>query len=202
MNRLVLIAGRQGSGKSTLARHLKDELQNLGLKCKIIHLADQIRDLCLELNPWIKLEFPDNTFSRLKDLVKNARDWDLAKNNYLEVRSLLQNAGQAVKKYDQYIWLRNLNSTLNSTTDHVFIIPDIRFEFEPQVLINHSRVDKAKSSIFFLEGGKQTDSHVSERLTYSKLVKLNLEVYATKNIEFIPIEERKKTALAHIHKRA
>ncbi|NYI06078.1 deoxynucleotide monophosphate kinase family protein [Allostreptomyces psammosilenae] len=93
--------------------------------------------MALQLDPWIDIH-PDGYGGnqiRLSALVHNI-GWEEAKRRYPEVRRVLQQSGQAVRKYDPDFWVRVTTEAVDACAgwDLPVVVTDCRYPNEAQAL--------------------------------------------------------------------
>lgn len=111
---IIGLAGFAGSGKDTVAKFLIEDWNY-----KRYAFADAIKETLYDTDPFIDKEL------RLKTLV-DKYGWDYTKNNYPEVRRLLQDFGLSGRNhFGKLHWAHQVFKQINF--DHKAVITDIRF---------------------------------------------------------------------------
>lgn len=120
--RVIGITGLKRSGKSTLARQLA------ALGYENVAFADPLRDLAYRFNNYI-----DETGCRLAQVI-DEYGWEYAKDNYPEVRHILQFLGtEVVREVKQTHWTDQMRQRI-ADPEQRFVVSDVRFENEAQVV--------------------------------------------------------------------
>lgn len=145
---IIGLSGYAGSGKDTVAKIL---VEDYGYKR--IAFADPIRDAVYILNPIVKEEF------RVQGLV-DAYGWDVAKNEYPEVRRLLQVFGSELgrEKFGNAFWVNQALFGI-SNADSNIVITDVRFPNEASAI---KMYEKAQVWRVTRPGVQPVNTHVSE----------------------------------------
>jgi hypothetical protein len=125
---IVGICGFAQSGKDTLANQIvqRDGFERMAF-------ADPMRNILYALNPTIERHSSGLARTvRLQQLI-NTVGWERAKNDYPEVRQLLQRLGTegGRKHISEDVWVR---ATLNNITSNMVVIPDVRFPNEAEAI--------------------------------------------------------------------
>ena len=117
---LVMIAGKARSGKNTTADIIREYCENQGKSVVVIGFADELKVKVADLL--------GVTLEELEEL----------KSEFKEVRRLLQNYGQVMKKlYGSDYWVKHLSMGVGYAKDigiDVFIVPDYRFLIESKLV--------------------------------------------------------------------
>jgi len=154
MQKIIIgIAGVAQSGKDTLANFFveKDGFERIGF-------ADAMRNVLYATNPIVSLSYED----RFREIVRvqsvvDAIGWELAKNEYPEIRQLLQQLGTEGGRncLSEDIWIRTLFERAKKDR---LVIPDVRFENEAKAI--H---DKGGAIIRVARNGySPVNDHISE----------------------------------------
>lgn len=128
------IVGRARSGKDTAGVWL---VQNRGYER--VSFADPLKACALELNPWIDGPTPpysDGWRMRLSDMVEHL-GWERAKEDFPEVRRVLQHIGMGVRSLDPEFWLRLAIARVREINEagRPAVITDVRFRNERDSLM-------------------------------------------------------------------
>lgn len=115
----LALVGKARSGKDTLAAHLCEAHGYTRLA-----FADPLKEMALDINPYIPTGY--GVTARLTPLIADV-GWEYAKDNYPEVRRLLQRVGQTVRGYDSDFWLRALVAKIG---DGPTVVTDVRYPNE------------------------------------------------------------------------
>ncbi|MFE1425397.1 hypothetical protein ACFW6C_07495 [Streptomyces fungicidicus] len=123
------LIGKARSGKDTAAQRMIQTSAYTRLA-----FADPLKEALLRLNPYIPMNHL-NTNSHLRTVVE-CLGWDRAKEEYTEVRRLLQNYGQTIRELDPEFWVRELSRKV--ATAHAWNMPvvvtDVRYWNEAEAL--------------------------------------------------------------------
>lgn len=131
MGRNIGLIGRARSGKDTAGRWL---VEHGGYER--VAFADPLKVAAWRIDPWICLNDWPQFARRLSDKVAGPASWERAKDDYPEVRRILQELGAAVRALDEDFWLR---LALEKTTDvnaagAPVVITDVRYPNEAESL--------------------------------------------------------------------
>ncbi|MBA9050792.1 hypothetical protein BJ996_007630 [Streptomyces phaeogriseichromatogenes] len=86
--------------------------------------------MALEINPWVPTGY--GVYVRLARLISDV-GWEYAKENYPEVRRILQHVGQSVRDRDPGYWVRYLVERVGETPTRV-VVTDVRYANEADAL--------------------------------------------------------------------
>lgn len=128
----VGIIGRARVGKDTAGKWLVD---NRGYRR--VALADPLKAAALELDPIVVTDEDDyDTPGDHLSTVVGYWNWEFAKDNFPEVRRILQELGRAVRTLDPDFWLRlALKATQEANEAGVpVVITDVRYPNEAESL--------------------------------------------------------------------
>jgi hypothetical protein len=100
--------------------------------------ADPLKELALKVDPVIPYDLPGFgglNHVRLVTLVEHI-GWERAKDEYPEVRRLLQNMGQAQREFDEDYWVNALRRKLNNAEawNMPVVVTDVRYPNEAKML--------------------------------------------------------------------
>lgn len=119
------LMGKARSGKDTVAARLTVEHGY-----ERMAYADPLKDMALSINPIVASD-GIGPF-RLKPLV-NAYGWERAKDEFPEVRRILQTLGQSIRNYDPDYWVTVAMGRLAKVTGPV-VFTDVRYPNEAEAL--------------------------------------------------------------------
>ncbi|MEU0245162.1 hypothetical protein ABZ192_12655 [Streptomyces sp. NPDC006235] len=127
------LIGKARSGKDSAAAHLVRKFAYTRLA-----FADPLKEYALNVNPWIKYDCPGFFYGetiRLADLIEHV-GWERAKDEYPEVRRLLQSIGQAQREADADYWVNVMRRSLNSAErwNMPVVVSDVRYLNEAEML--------------------------------------------------------------------
>ncbi|MFJ3588589.1 hypothetical protein ACIQUY_04775 [Streptomyces sp. NPDC090231] len=119
----VGIMGRARSGKDTAGQWLVD---NRGYRR--VSFADPLKEAALKLDPYTDAE---NSNERLSELVRIV-GWEHAKDQYPEVRRILQELGASIRAIDPEFWLRTALTKVRDANEAGVpaVITDVRYPNE------------------------------------------------------------------------
>lgn len=135
--RNIGLIGKARSGKDSAAAHLVATLSYTRLA-----FADPLKELALRVNPIVaaygapaQRPGPADWYTRLGDVV-NSIGWERAKDEYPEVRRILQHIGQAQREIDEDFWLRELLRKVKAAADWRMpvVVTDVRYRNEAESL--------------------------------------------------------------------
>lgn len=149
---VIALMGAKQSGKDTLADYL---VRVHGYKR--LAFADVLKDALVALNPIV---VANDAEIRLADLVARI-GMDRAKEDYPEVRRLLQEFGVAMRAVDPDIWINGVRRQVDDTFDPV-IITDVRFPNEYE----WAKSRDALLTRIVRPGLKPNDPHPSEAMAW------------------------------------
>ena len=123
---IIGLSGYARSGKDTVAKYL---VESHGFKR--VAFADAIRNMLLDVNPYIGFGPSNSSHTTLADLVA-AVGWEGAKEHY-EVRRLLQDLGVSARQYiGEDVWIKAALRTPSSGEN--IVITDVRFTNEADAI--------------------------------------------------------------------
>jgi hypothetical protein len=132
----IALIGKARSGKDTAAQRMIRTSAYTRLA-----FADPLKEALLRTDPQVvypafPLSFPQwFEHTRLSTLVEHL-GWDRAKEEYPEVRRLLQNYGQTIREMDPEFWVRDLAKKVAAA--HAWNLPvvvtDVRYRNEAEAL--------------------------------------------------------------------
>lgn len=130
--RNIALIGRARSGKDSIAKVL---VKSHGYRR--VAFADPLKAMALSINPSIVYHVPGFTPPEgsnilLADLVEHV-GWERAKDDYPEVRRLLQQMGHAVRQLDPDFWLRQGLRSAHASGAPV-VVTDVRYLNEAHAL--------------------------------------------------------------------
>lgn len=148
----IALVGRARSGKDTVGARLVERYGYTRLA-----FADPLKEMALEINPWIPTGY--GVVVRLHRLIADV-GWEYAKENYPEVRRVLQHTGQTIRDRDPEYWVRHLVDRAYNT-DGPIVVTDVRYENEAYALstMNFRLVRIIRPSL----GDPDPNAHESER---------------------------------------
>jgi hypothetical protein len=123
----IALIGRARSGKDTVAARL------VASGYTRVAFADPLKRALLDMNPYVPTGY--GVTVRLQALIADV-GWDRAKEDYREVRRLLQHTGQTVRAMDPDFWVRAAMKTINVTWSPV-VVSDVRYPNEADALRAH-----------------------------------------------------------------
>lgn len=128
MHNIGLI-GKARSGKDSAAAHLVRSYAYTRLA-----FADPLKAFALDINPWIdgpQPRYPAGWTIRLADMIEHI-GWERAKDEYPEVRRVLQHIGQAKREIDEDFWLRELMRKVAGAAklNMPVVVTDVRYRNE------------------------------------------------------------------------
>lgn len=129
----IALIGRARSGKDTVAARLI-----ASHSFTRVAFADPLKEMALKINPIVDVEpyecdevlYAEE--ERLSHLVR-AVGWERAKDEYPEVRRILQQTGQAIRELDPDFWVRLALSTIGCVFTPV-VVTDVRYPNEADAL--------------------------------------------------------------------
>jgi hypothetical protein len=127
--RNLALMGKARSGKDTVAARLTVEHGY-----ERVAFADPLKDMALSINPIVASD-GIGPF-RLKPLVA-AYGWERAKDEYTEVRRILQTVGQSIRSYDPDYWVNVAMRTITERTltkRAPVVVTDVRYPNEAEAL--------------------------------------------------------------------
>lgn len=148
----VALIGRARSGKDSVGARLESRYGYTRLA-----FADPLKDIALEINPWIPTT--PGVVVRLHRLIADV-GWEYAKDNYPEVRRILQHTGQSVRDRDPDYWIRALTRQAVELEGGPIVVTDVRYPNEAMALsrLGFRLVRVVRPSL----GDPSPDAHESE----------------------------------------
>ncbi|WP_030855244.1 hypothetical protein [Streptomyces sp. NRRL S-475] len=125
----IALIGRARSGKDTVGARLVERFGYTRLA-----FADPLKEMALEINPWIPTGY--GVVVRLHRLIADV-GWDYAKENYPEVRRILQHTGQSIRHRTPDYWVRALLDTAYKVPSGPIVVTDVRYKNEAHALQRH-----------------------------------------------------------------
>ncbi|MFJ9961089.1 deoxynucleotide monophosphate kinase family protein [Streptomyces avermitilis] len=125
--------GRARSGKDSVAAHLTSRFAYAR-----VAFADPLKEMALRINPEIVYDRSPELGTesvRLSTLVEHV-GWERAKDDYPEVRRLLQHMGQTVREYDEDFWLNIAAKKISGAAGWGIpvVVTDVRYPNEAEAL--------------------------------------------------------------------
>lgn len=120
----IALIGRARSGKDTVAARLVTK------GFTRVAFADPLKAAALNINPFVPTGY--GVTVRLQSLIADV-GWEYAKDNYPEVRRLLQHTGQTVRDIDRGFWVRAALDTIADIWSPV-VVSDVRYPNEADAL--------------------------------------------------------------------
>jgi hypothetical protein len=127
----IALIGRARSGKDTVGARLVSRYGYTRLA-----FADPLKEMILEIDPVIPYDlqgFGGLNHVRLSTLVEHV-GWERAKDEYPEVRRILQHTGQSVRNHDPDYWVSALVQRIG---DGPTVVTDVRYPNEARTLKRH-----------------------------------------------------------------
>jgi hypothetical protein len=124
----IAFIGKARSGKDTAALHLVRTRSYVRLA-----FADPLKEMALSINPYIPTGY--GVTVRLTPLIADV-GWEYAKDNYPEVRRLLQSIGQTQRALDDDYWLNALTRKVDNAAvwNIPVVVTDVRYPNEANAL--------------------------------------------------------------------
>ncbi|QPB09783.1 dNMP kinase [Streptomyces phage Shady] len=148
----VALMGKARSGKDTAAAFLVDVHGY-----KRLAFADPLKHMADEVDPLIPTSV--GVHVRLKSLVRDV-GWEYAKDNYPEVRRVLQHIGQTIRDRDPDYWVRLLMAQVEGAREFGYpvVVSDVRYPNEAEAL----RAAGFKLVRIYRPGNEDAGTHESE----------------------------------------
>ncbi|MFF3975288.1 hypothetical protein [Streptomyces sp. NPDC001828] len=125
----IALSGKARSGKDTVAQVLVRHGSYTRLA-----FADELRRAALRLDPYIPLN-PAKNAARLSQVIRET-GWERAKDQFPEVRRVLQEYGQSVREMDTGFWIRGVIGQVRQGTEWNMpcVVTDVRYLNEVEEL--------------------------------------------------------------------
>ncbi|KWT60616.1 hypothetical protein ADL21_18225 [Streptomyces albus subsp. albus] len=125
----IALLGKARSGKDTVATVLTRHASYTRLA-----FGDEVKRALVRLDPYVPLRFTGGPV-RLSDLVRRI-GWEAAKDQFPEVRRLLQESGQTVRELDADVWVRPVLAQVRQGTQWNMpcVVTDVRYVNELDAL--------------------------------------------------------------------
>jgi hypothetical protein len=122
------LIGKARSGKDSVAKCLIRTRSYTRLA-----FADPLKEMAISVDPYIPTGYGITV--RLSSLIADT-GWEYAKDNYPEVRRILQHMGQTVREYDDEFWITSMRRKLNNAEawNLPVVITDVRYPNEAAML--------------------------------------------------------------------
>lgn len=126
--RNIALIGKARSGKDSAGKRLVHNWHYTR-----VAFADPLKHMALGLNPYIPTGV--GVTVRLTSLIADV-GWEYAKDNYPEVRRVLQSAGEAVRVHDEDFWLNTALRKIDGAArwNVPVVVTDCRYENEAKAL--------------------------------------------------------------------
>lgn len=155
---VIALSGKKRSGKSTVAKRLVEEHGYVE-----VSFADPLKEVLRRTNPIVYVDHWGDEEWRVQDVLAKY-SWDVAKEEFPEIRQLLQRLGTEGGRevLGPNVWIEPTLARINEYRrggQEKFVVPDVRFRNEATALVHHQqatlvRVERAKADT--------TDTHPSE----------------------------------------
>lgn len=150
---IVGIMGRKRSGKDTVAARL---VEAHGFRR--LAFADRLREAVLDLDPIVVPVVGSEWASlRLSEVLRRYDGWERAK-EIPEVRRILQNYGQSVRRINPDFWLRPVLEQIDTYPTRATVISDVRYPNEARAITSRGGV----LIRVYRPGQDTSDTHESE----------------------------------------
>jgi hypothetical protein len=120
----IALIGRARSGKDTVAARLVAQGYTR------VAFADPLKAALLDMNPYVPTGY--GVTVRLQALIADV-GWDRAKEDYREVRRLLQHTGQTIRELDPGFWVTAALDVIADIWSPV-VVSDVRYPNEAEAL--------------------------------------------------------------------
>lgn len=158
MEMIIGISGRMGSGKDTVAKIIKDKFPDKNFE--IIHFADPLKLFCID---YLGLHY-DYVYTEKGKKCFNPY-WNMTN------REILQKVGTDALRngFDKDVWVKIMELRILNNPDKNFIIPDVRFDNEAEMVNKHSGI-----MLNITRNSANKDSHISEKGISKELICFNI----------------------------
>lgn len=149
----IALIGKARSGKDTIASRLVGEHGYTR-----VAFADKLKEAVLRTDPYVNFLFSSG-HERLSHLLRRVGGWEPAKEMYPEVRRLLQQYGQSVRRIDPAFWVNAAMREIDYLRNAVrpVVVSDVRYANEA-----HALLDAGFRFVRVVRPGTGGDPHVSE----------------------------------------
>lgn len=126
----IALMGKARSGKDTVAARLCEAHGYAR-----VAFADPLKEHALRINPIVSTRFSggDEFALRLARCVE-IYGWERAKDEFPEVRRILQEIGQGVREVDPYFWVRIAVNKISEVRPDPVVVTDVRYPNEVATL--------------------------------------------------------------------
>ncbi len=129
----IAISGKANSGKDTLSQLIISSIKskyNFNIKSKKLAFADPIKDMAQIMFPQIPKEWLFGSSNYRNNIIPGTKK---------TVRELLIDIGHNLgRKYNENVWINNLEYRLVNSTEEILLISDVRFLNEWEMIKNHN----------------------------------------------------------------
>ena len=155
---IVGISGRMGSGKDTVAEIIKRQFKDKNFE--IISFADPLKNFCVQ---YLGLSYDDVYTQEGK--MKFNEFWNMTN------REILQKVGTDALRngFDKDVWVKIMELHILNNSQKNFIIPDVRFDNEAELVNKHSGI-----MLNIVRDCVNKDTHVSEKGISKELILFNI----------------------------
>lgn len=154
--KIIALTGSKGAGKDTVSKFIKEYGKDNNLDIRSIAFADPIK---AEINRLFDLNPKDNT---QYDLFKRADvNFQLSgyMNHSVSARHLVREIGMLMRSYDEAQFVRYVFRAIDENPDPIWIVTDMRFRQEYELL---NRIYFSKK-IKIKRDKQEYDSHITEK---------------------------------------
>ena len=147
MGLIIGISGKMGSGKDTAAKIIKEYFKEKNFE--IIHFADPLKMFCID---YLGVNHDDVYTENGKKSFNTF--WNMTN------REILQKIGTDCLRnhFDKNIWVKIIELKIKKSKNINFLIPDVRFDNEAEMILNNGGVVLNIERI-----AQKQDSHSSEK---------------------------------------
>jgi dephospho-CoA kinase len=172
--KIIALTGSKGAGKDTVSKFIKQYGKDNNLDIRSIAFADPIK---AEINRLFELDPINNT---QYDLFKRT-DVKYQLSGYLShtvsARHLVREIGMLMRRYDESQFIRYVFKSIEETPDAIWIVTDMRFMQEYELL---SKVYNSKK-IKIKRNFEEFDNHITEKGFSDHEVDYVIENFNTEN---------------------
>jgi hypothetical protein len=172
--KIISLTGPKGAGKDTVSKFFKEYGEQNGLDVRSIAFADPIKK---EINRLFDLDPSDNTqYDLFKRLNVNFQLPGFL-NHTVSARHLVREIGMLMRKYDEDQFIRYVFRTIDANPQAIWIVTDMRFKQEYDLLkhVYNSKKIKIKRE------NQEKDNHITEIGFDDSMVNFIIENFKTEN---------------------
>jgi hypothetical protein len=172
--RIIALTGSKGAGKDTVSKFMKEYGKQNGLDVRSVAFADPIKK---EISRLFDLDPSDNLQYDLFKRTDVSFQLPGFINHTVSARHLVREIGMLMRKYDEDQFIRYVFRTIDANPQAIWIVTDMRFKQEYDLLkhVYNSKKIKIKRE------NQEKDNHITEIGFDDSMVDFIIENFKTEN---------------------